>query len=114
MATSTPFLARLERFPSVDSTQRVVRDWLADGQPEVLVAVAAEQTAGRGRDGRSWVAPAGRALLLSVGFRPAGLAAGHAWRLGAIVSQAMIDAAEEAAGLRDGSLWLKWPNDIVV
>lgn len=91
-----------------------MRDWLADGQPEVAVAVAAEQTTGHGREGRSWVAPAGRALLLSIGFRPAGLAAGHAWRLGAIVSQAMIDAAEEAAGLRDGSLWLKWPNDIVV
>lgn len=75
--------------------------------------MAAEQTAGRGRQGRSWQAPAGRALLLSAGFRPLGLAARHAWRLGAIVGQAMLDAAEATAGLRDGALWLKWPNDIV-
>jgi len=108
-----PFLARLERFAVVDSTQRVVRDWLGAGVPEVAVAVAGEQTAGRGRLGRSWQAPAGRALLLSVGFRPVGLAAGHAWRLGAIVAQAMLDAAEEVAGLRERSLWLKWPNDLV-
>jgi BirA family biotin operon repressor/biotin-[acetyl-CoA-carboxylase] ligase len=77
------------------------------------VAVAAEQTAGRGRLGRSWEAPAGSSLLLSAGFRPAGLRAAHAWRLAAIVAQAMVDAAEEVAGLRDGTLRLKWPNDLV-
>jgi BirA family biotin operon repressor/biotin-[acetyl-CoA-carboxylase] ligase len=91
----------------------VVRDWLDAGVPEVAVAVAHDQTAGRGRRGRSWYAPAGRALLLSAGFRPDALMAGHAWRLGAIVGQAMLDAAEAVAGLRDGSLWLKWPNDLV-
>jgi len=51
--------------------------------------------------------------MLSVGFRPLDLAARHAWRLAAIVSLAMRDAAEEVAGLPDGTLWLKWPNDIV-
>jgi len=107
------FYSRLERFVTVDSTQRVVREWLDAGTPEVAVAVAAHQSAGRGRQGRSWVAPPGAALLLSVGFRPADLAAGHGWRLAATVSLAMLDAAEEAAGLRDDTLWLKWPNDIV-
>ena len=63
------FLARQERFPSVGSTNDVVRDWLAAGTPEVALAIADEQTAGRGRDGRRWVAPQGAALLLSLGFR---------------------------------------------
>lgn len=107
------FLSRLERLATVDSTQRVVRDWLSDGVPEVAIAVADEQTAGRGRLDRSWVAPPGAALLLSAGFRPHDLAAGHGWRLAAVVSLAMLDAAEEAAGLPDGRLALKWPNDIV-
>ena len=107
------FPARVERFRAVDSTQRIVREWLDQGTDEVAVAVAGYQTAGRGRQGREWLAPQDKALLLSVGFRPRPLAAVHAWRLAAIVSLAMRDAAEEVAGLKDGTLWLKWPNDIV-
>src|SRR4051794_33775580 len=107
------FPARIEQMRAVDSTQRVVREWLDAGQDEVAVGVAAYQTAGRGRNGREWVAPPGAALLLSIGFRPFNLKARHAWRLGAVVALAMRDAAEAVAGLRDGTLWLKWPNDIV-
>ena len=111
--TERRFPARLEHFRAVDSTQRVVREWLDEGVPEVCLAVADYQTAGRGRHGREWVAPPTLALLLSAGFRPDHLEAQHAWRLPAIVALAMRDAAEETAGLRDGTLWLKWPNDIV-
>jgi BirA family transcriptional regulator, biotin operon repressor / biotin---[acetyl-CoA-carboxylase] ligase len=107
------FPERLERFKVVDSTQRVVREWLEEGQAEVAVAVADHQSAGRGRQGREWLTPPGAGLLLSVGFRPKKLEAGHAWRLAAIVALAMRDAAEEAAGLKDGTVWLKWPNDLV-
>jgi BirA family biotin operon repressor/biotin-[acetyl-CoA-carboxylase] ligase len=111
--TERGFPARVERFRAVDSTQRVVREWLDAGEPEVAVAVAEYQTAGRGRHGREWVSPPGGALLLSAGFRPTVLAADHAWRLPAVVALAMRDAAEEVAGLREQTLWLKWPNDIV-
>lgn len=107
------FPAKLEHFRAVDSTQRVVREWLEAGEPEVCVSVADHQTAGRGRQGREWIAPAGSALLLSAGFRPKGLLPRHGWRLGAIVALAMRDAAEEVAGLKDGTIWLKWPNDLV-
>jgi BirA family biotin operon repressor/biotin-[acetyl-CoA-carboxylase] ligase len=110
----TAFLARQERFGRIGSTNDAVRAWLAAGTPEVCMAVADEQTAGRGRAGRTWIAPPGAALLLSVGFRPAWLAPGHAWRLAAVVSLAMADAAEDAAGLRDRAIRLKWPNDLVV
>ena len=107
------FPAHQERFESVDSTQRIVREWLEAGEPEVAIAVADEQTAGRGRQGRTWTAPPGAALLMSIGFRPTNLALRHGWRLAATVSLAMVDAAEAAAGLADNALRLKWPNDIV-
>jgi BirA family biotin operon repressor/biotin-[acetyl-CoA-carboxylase] ligase len=112
--TRPDFLSRDERFRSVPSTNDIVRAWLTEGTPEVCLAVADEQTAGRGRSGRSWVAPSGTALLLSLGFWPAYLEPDRLWRLAAIVALAMADAAEEVAGLPMGKLRLKWPNDIVV
>ena len=114
MTTSDAFLSRHERFRSVPSTNDIVRTWLTEGTPEVCLAVADEQTAGRGRSGRSWVAPSGAALLLSLGFRPAYAAPDRMWRLAAVVALAMADAAEEVVGLPMGLLKLKWPNDIVV
>jgi BirA family biotin operon repressor/biotin-[acetyl-CoA-carboxylase] ligase len=108
------FLSRQERFATIGSTNDVVRTWLAEGTPEVALAIADEQTAGRGRDGRSWIAPPGAALLLSLGFRPTWLPAGQAWRLAATTSLAMADAAEEVAGLPDRAIRLKWPNDLVI
>jgi len=110
----TEFLARQERFDRVGSTNDVVRDWLSEGTPEVCLAVADEQTAGRGRDGRAWVAPQGAALLLSLGFRPTWLEPDKVWRLAAIVAMAIADAAETVAGLPERAIRLKWPNDLVV
>jgi BirA family biotin operon repressor/biotin-[acetyl-CoA-carboxylase] ligase len=112
-AASSVF-SRRERFASVGSTNDVVRDWLLAGVPEVCLAVADEQTAGRGREGRSWFAPPGAALLLSLGFRPKWLSPDRVWRLAALVSLAMCEAAEEVAGLADGTIRLKWPNDLAV
>ena len=110
----TPLLARQERFDRVASTNDLVRAWLAEGTPEVCLAVADEQTAGRGRAGRTWLAPRGAALLLSLGFRPTWLDPERVWRLAAITALAMADAAEEVAGLADRAIRLKWPNDLVV
>ena len=114
MRLVAPFLARQERFERVGSTNDVVRDWLAAGTPEVCLAIAGEQTAGRGRAGRAWLAPPGAALLLSLGFRPAWLEPERAWQLAATVSLAMAAGAEAVAGLPDRTIRLKWPNDLVV
>ena len=108
------FLARQQRFDVVGSTTDVVRGWLADGTPEVCLASADEQTSGRGREGRAWTAPRGHALLLSLGFRPTWLPPDRVWRLAAIASVAMAEAAEPMAGTVPGSIRLKWPNDLVV
>lgn len=108
------FLARSQRFDVVGSTNDVVRTWLDDGVAEVCLAIADEQTAGRGREGRSWVAPRGAGLLLSLGFRPHWLSPEHVWRLAAVTSLAMAEAAEAVAALQPGTIGLKWPNDLVV
>jgi BirA family biotin operon repressor/biotin-[acetyl-CoA-carboxylase] ligase len=114
-APATPIqIRRQERFASVGSTNDVVRDWLAAGEPEICLALADEQRAGRGRNGRTWSAPSGAGLLLSLGFRPHWLDPDRVWRLAATVSLAMADAAEEVAGLPDRSVRLKWPNDLVI
>jgi BirA family biotin operon repressor/biotin-[acetyl-CoA-carboxylase] ligase len=111
---ANPWPARLERFESVGSTNDIISRWLADGAAEVCVAIADEQTAGRGRNGRSWTAPRGAALLCSLGFRPASSEPGQLWQWAAIVSLAMADAAESVAGVPVGTVRLKWPNDLVV
>ena len=108
------FLSHREHFAVVGSTNDVVRAWLADGEAEVCLAVADEQDAGRGRDGRRWHAPAKAALLLSLGFRPTWLPPDRTWRLAAAVALAMAEAAEEVVGARAGAIRLKWPNDLVV
>ena len=113
VTTGPAFISSLERFGAVGSTNDIARERLAAGTPEVCVAVADEQTTGRGRNGRTWTAPPGAALLVSLGFRPAWLAPDRTWRLGAIVALAMADAAEEVGGLRDDAIRLKWPNDLV-
>jgi BirA family biotin operon repressor/biotin-[acetyl-CoA-carboxylase] ligase len=113
-AVASAMYARVARFGAVGSTNDLVRDWLAQGVDEVCIAVADEQTTGRGRHGRTWQAPPGAALLLSAGFRPDWLAPDRVWRLGAIVALAMADAGEDAAGLPVGAIRLKWPNDLVI
>jgi BirA family biotin operon repressor/biotin-[acetyl-CoA-carboxylase] ligase len=77
---------------------------------EGVVAVADHQTAGRGRLGRTWEAPAGASLLLSVLLRPA-LEPGRLHLVTAAVALAAAEACEQVAGVRPD---LKWPNDLLV
>ncbi len=109
----TARIVRLERLACVTSTQDVVRGWLADGQPEICLAVADEQTAGRGRLGRRWLAASGGGLLLSAGLRPTWLPVAAAWRLVAVAALALLEPATVLLGPQGGRLALKWPNDIV-
>ena len=81
----------------------------AAGEAAGLVLVAGEQTAGRGRLGRAWVAPAGTALTFSVLLRPAVPANRLGW-LPLVCGLAVVDAVRAATGLPVG---LKWPNDVL-
>ncbi|MBI1877499.1 MAG: biotin--[acetyl-CoA-carboxylase] ligase [Chloroflexi bacterium] len=81
------------------------------GAPEGLLYLTDEQLVGRGRLERSWQAPAGSSLLMSLLFRPAGLVAPHqAQRLTMLCALALADAIELHTELSPG---LKWPNDLV-
>jgi BirA family biotin operon repressor/biotin-[acetyl-CoA-carboxylase] ligase len=97
-------------FDVVDSTNRYLLECAAAGEPEGVVAVADEQTAGRGRLGRSWVAPAGSALLVSVLLRPA-LPVDRTHLVTLAAGLAALDAIDELTRVQAG---LKWPNDVVV
>ena len=95
----------VERLSSTNSTNQVVLDRARDGAAEGLVVVADVQTAGRGRLGRTWTAPPGASLLVTVLLRP------RRPELVTIASGlAAVEACEAVTGFRPG---LKWPNDLV-
>ena len=100
---------RLVFLQSTSSTQNVAKTLAADGAPDGTVVLADSQTAGRGRLGRSWVAPPGTSVLLSLISRPT-LAPSQIHRLTMLCSLAVVDAVAVVAGLRVG---IKWPNDVV-
>lgn len=79
-----------------------------DGAPEGIVLVADHQTAGRGRLGRTWQAPAGSSLLVSVLLRPPAAVAE------AVTMAAGLATAEAVAEVAGIEARLKWPNDLVV
>jgi BirA family transcriptional regulator, biotin operon repressor / biotin---[acetyl-CoA-carboxylase] ligase len=101
MSATAPFGTPRLHLRLIDSTNTRARELAAAGAPHGMLVTAAEQSAGRCRQGRTWTAPAGRALLCSVVVRDppplASLVAGV--------------AAAEAVGPRAR---LKWPNDVYV
>nr|NIO69270.1 biotin--[acetyl-CoA-carboxylase] ligase [Anaerolineae bacterium] len=55
---------------SIGSTNDAAKGLAAQGMPEGTLVIADEQTAGKGRLGRRWLAPPGTSLLMSLLFRP--------------------------------------------
>lgn len=97
----------LRAYALVASTQDLVTEAARAGASEGLVVFADEQSAGRGRGGRSWIAPAGSALMFSILLRPAGSVAD--WTSLSLVGGL---AVVEGLGLVGGpKAQLKWPND---
>jgi BirA family transcriptional regulator, biotin operon repressor / biotin---[acetyl-CoA-carboxylase] ligase len=78
------------------------------GAEEGIVVVADEQTAGRGRAGRSWHAPPGTALLCSILLRPAVTPD----RLSVLPLLAGVAVAEAIEARAPVECRLKWPNDL--
>lgn len=96
-------------FRRTESTNTRARELAAAGAPHGTVVTAGEQTEGRGRQGRSWTAPADKALLYSALVRP--LAERHVL-LPLAVPLAVAEAAEQLAPGVECDL--KWPNDVLV
>jgi len=83
------------------STNDRARALAAAGAPHGTLVTAAAQTAGRGRQGRTWSAPPGRALLMSLVLREPDR----------MLPLAAAVAVAEAAGARAA---IKWPNDVLL
>jgi BirA family biotin operon repressor/biotin-[acetyl-CoA-carboxylase] ligase len=100
----------VRRFAELDSTNRYLLDEARAGADAGLVVVADHQRAGRGRLGRTWSAPPGASLLVSVLLRPSlPVERRHLVVLAAAV--AMAEAVETTSGVAPS---LKWPNDLLV
>ena len=91
---------------STDSTNERAKELALAGAPHGTLVTADEQTAGRGRQGRAWVAPPGKALLMSVVLRDLGAAQAY---LPLATAVAVCEACEESASVR---CEIKWPNDV--
>jgi len=101
-----PFARPVIWYPVVTSTNDRAAALADAGAPEGTVVAAYAQSAGRGRQGRQWVSPAGAGLCVSVLLRPPP----HVVSLLTIAAGvAVAEGIEAATGLRPV---LKWPNDL--
>ena len=94
----------------VDSTNSYARELARSGGADGTVVIADSQTAGRGRQGRSFQSPRGRGLYLSVLLRP-DLPPDRLTPVTALAGVAVCGAVERVCGVRPG---IKWPNDPVL
>jgi BirA family transcriptional regulator, biotin operon repressor / biotin---[acetyl-CoA-carboxylase] ligase len=85
------------------------QDMLEPSMHEGTVAVADEQTAGRGRMGRRWEAPPGKAIHCSVLLKPP--AERRPAELSLVAGIATSDTIERTTGL---AAQIKWPNDVML
>ena len=97
----------VEAHASIGSTNDRARALLLEPDGEGRAIVTEEQTAGRGRRGRTWISPPGRNLMVSVAVRPR-ISATDAWQLALAAALAARSACAALVPVA-----LKWPNDLV-
>jgi len=100
----------LKEYTTVTSTQEIARDLILQGAAEGTVVLASEQTAGRGRLGRKWIAPAGTSILTSLILKPP-FPLSDFYKLSFLAAWA---TAEAIAFMADVPVQVKWPNDILI
>ncbi len=98
----------LRVFRRVGSTNDVAAAMARDGAGEHGLVLADQQTAGRGRRGRRWVAPPEVSLSISMVLRPASA------QLGLLTLRLGLAAADAVDAVAGTDLALKWPNDLLV
>lgn len=95
-------------YDAIDSTNLQAKRLAEEGAPNGTVVVADQQSAGRGRRGRTWASPAGANLYFTVLLRPK-IAPDKASMLTLVMALAV------AEGIRSIAIpGIKWPNDIVI
>lgn len=95
-------------YERIGSTNDVALDWLEHGAPAGALVIADEQSAGRGRQGKSWQTPPGAALALSMILRP-----GARW-LSRVTMLGGLAVCELAENLGCEDVSIKWPNDVQI
>lgn len=91
---------------TTDSTNERARALASAGAPHGTLVTAEAQSAGRGRQGRAWIAPPGSALLMSLVVRDLGE---RNALLPLAAALAVCEACEEVAPV---ACMIKWPNDV--
>lgn len=97
-------------FESIDSTNFKAKELAEQGFPSGTLVVSDEQTAGRGRRGRSWESPSGTGIFMTLMLKPE-INPNNASMLTLVSALAVAKAINEVTGLE---AQIKWPNDIVV
>jgi BirA family biotin operon repressor/biotin-[acetyl-CoA-carboxylase] ligase len=92
----------------VESTNTIARTVAMQGAPEGTVVIADEQSAGRGRMGRTWLSKAGENLLFSVLLRPA-VDPEQVFALTMVLAVTVGECLNKRNGLKAK---IKWPNDV--
>lgn len=108
--SSSLFGVNIVYHTALGSTNDLAKDLALRGAPEGTVVVTEEQTAGKGRRGRSWLAPSKTNLLFSILLRPA-LSPNRVFSLTMALALAALEAIEGETGLL---CMIKWPNDLYV
>ncbi len=109
---NTQLLARrVVYYERVASTNDIAKQLADAGEPEGTLVTADEQTAGRGRMGRTWTAPPRSSILMSLILRPRTLAPHQIARVTMAVALGACEGIHTATGL---DARIKWPNDILL
>ena len=104
------FSSHIHYQTSIDSTNALAKRLAGQGAPEGTLVITEEQTAGRGRRGRSWVSPPGANLIFSVLLRPP-MDGDRVFVLTMVLALAGVKAVKRVAGVE---AMIKWPNDLYV
>ncbi len=102
-------LGQLEIFAEIDSTNSYLMQQPAPAPGKIHVALTDNQTAGRGRHGRSWQSPQGSGLCLSI----AHTFASPPTNLPALTLAIGLGAIKTLDDLNVPAVQLKWPNDLI-
>lgn len=103
-------LPRVEVFDAVTSTLDVAHELAAEGAPPGTLVLADTQTAGRGRQGRSWRSEPGRGVWLALIERPGGHT--NAGPMSVVSLRIGLGVAPALDLFSDDAVLLKWPNDV--
>ncbi|MBY0277585.1 biotin--[acetyl-CoA-carboxylase] ligase [Candidatus Binatia bacterium] len=95
---------------TIDSTNRLAAEQARGGAVEGTIVVAEQQTAGRGRLGRTWVSPASVNLYMSVVLRPR-IPPLEVPRLTLVAGLAVAEAIRDSGTFQPR---IKWPNDVLL